>query len=82
LHSHDAKLWNLRSYMLRGQLQSEGDSWTFRPEKFTPGAGMGGLLGFINFVRTSRRNAAQYLQKRNLPRPKVPWDQIIAAKTK
>jgi hypothetical protein len=82
LHSHDEQLWNLRSYMVRGQLQADNDAWFLRPEKFTPGAGMGGLLGFINFIRTSRRNANQYLQKRGLPRPKVPWDQINAAKSK
>ena len=80
LHSHDEALWNQRSYMLRGQVAQEGEQWILQPDKYTPGMGVHGILGLIQFVRGARRNAANYLQKRNLPRPAIPWEAINACK--
>ena len=80
MHSHDDTLWNQRSYMLRGQLQQTDAGWQLQPESYTPGMGVHGIRGLIGFVRNARRNAAQYLQKRNLARPKIPWEQINACK--
>lgn len=80
VHSHDENLWNQRSYMVRGRLQRTDDSWVLQPEKYTPGMGVHGVLGLINFVRGARRNAANYLKKRNLPRPTIPWAAIKAVK--
>lgn len=82
VHSHTDQLWDLRSYLVRGQIKQEGERWIFAPETYTPGAGVTGLGGFIRFVRTSRRNTDGYLKRRNLPRPKIPWDQINAVKPK
>lgn len=77
-HKHDEALWNLKSFVVRGSLEQDGQGWLFRPQQFIPGAGMGGLMGFIQFLREGRRGAKQYLDKRGLPRPPIPWGQIKA----
>ncbi len=34
----------------------------------------------VPFVTGSRKNARRYLQKRGLPRPRIPWDEVNAIK--
>ena len=75
-HSHDEDLWNLRSFLVRGVLRREGEGWTFEPRAFVPGAGVGGPMGLVRFVRGSRQNAERYLKKRGLARPSIPWTKI------
>jgi hypothetical protein len=77
-HQHDAWLWQLKSFLVRGALVRDAQGWVFRPEQLTPGAGIGGLLGMVNFVQRGRRTAQQYLTKRQLARPRIAWDQIQA----
>jgi hypothetical protein len=75
LHYFNEKLWDLRSYMVRGRLLREGDEWLLVPEQYTPGMSQS-PRAFFTFVRTARRRANAYLKKRNLPRPAIPWDDI------
>jgi hypothetical protein len=77
-HKHDEHLWNLKSFILRGSLERGGDGWVFRPQRFTPGAGIGGLLGNVRFLLSGRRIARRYLDKRGLERPGIPWDRVHA----
>ncbi len=75
-HSHNENLWNLLSFVLRGQLEKEGQAWVFRPEQFIPGAGIGGLISYVRFLRDGRRTTRRYLEKRGLDRPRVPWQEM------
>jgi hypothetical protein len=77
-HRHDERLWNLKSFLVRGELAQDARGWVFRPRRFVPGAGIGGLIGLLRFVRMGRSRARRYLEKRGLPRPAVPWDRIHA----
>jgi hypothetical protein len=77
-HRHDEQLWNLKSFFLRGELERDARGWIFHPRGFVPGAGIGGLVGLVRFVRAGRRRTRRYLKKRGLARPSVPWDQIQA----
>jgi hypothetical protein len=77
-HRHDAQLWNLKSFWVRGSLGANPGGWTFHPQKFVPGAGIGGPMGVVRFIRDGRRRARQYLKKRGLARPEIPWDRIHA----
>ncbi len=77
-HSHDEGLWNLKSFIARGRLEREANGWMFHPRQLIPGAGMGGLPGFMRWIMSSRRAAKQYLEKRGLPRPTIPWKAIAA----
>jgi hypothetical protein len=79
-HSHDENLWNLKRFLVRGVLVSNDGGWSFEPNQFIPGAGIGGLPGVIRFFTGSRRNAARYLKKHGLARPRIPWDELDAAK--
>lgn len=74
-HKHDERFWNLNSFMVWGTLKKEVEGWVFYPKQFTPGAAMD-MVSFIRFVRDSRRSARQYLEKRHLSRPAVPWNEI------
>ena len=75
-HSHDENLWNLKAFLVRGQIEPADGGWVFRPQKFIPGAGMGGPLGDLRAVVEARRAAKRYLTKRGLARPAIPWDKI------
>lgn len=75
-HRHDENLWNLKSFLVRGVLAREGEDWTFRPERLVPGAGIGGPMSMGRFILASRRSAKRYLEKRGLPRPRIPWEEV------
>jgi hypothetical protein len=46
-HEHDAELWNLYSFLLRGTVVQADDGWHFQPQQFIPGASIGGMLGLL-----------------------------------
>lgn len=75
-HSHDERLWNLKSFVVHGHLEQQADGWVFRPRRFIPGGGVSGPLGDIRTMINARRAAKQYLEKRRLPRPAIRWDTI------
>jgi hypothetical protein len=78
-HSHNQLLWNLRSFMLRGIIEpAGGDAWLFRPARFVPGIGIGGLAGMARFAFAKRRAASRYLQRRGLARPTIDWAELKA----
>lgn len=77
-HSHNLFLWNLRSFLVRGSIQSVNGTWVFRPKRFVPGIGVGGLQGMIRFAISKRRAANHYLAERGLARPQIPWAQLRA----
>jgi hypothetical protein len=79
-HRHDENLWKLKSFLVRGTLTREGGGWIFRPERFVPGAGIGGPIAMVRFVAGARKTARRYLEKRGMPRPRIPWDEINAIK--
>jgi len=67
-HKHDERLWNLRSFVLRGTLERDEQGWLLRPRQFIPGMGIGGLMGYVRYIRKCRRTARQYLEQRGLSR--------------
>ena len=75
-HSHDENLWNLRSFLVRGDLVRSSGGWIFEPKRYVPGAGVEGIKGMVDFVTGSRRNTKRYLRKRGLSRPRIPWKAI------
>lgn len=79
-HRHDENLWNLKSFLVRGTLSRDAQGLSFHPQRFIPAAGIGGPMGMVRFVTGSRRSARRYLEKRGLPRPRIPWKEINAIK--
>ena len=79
-HSHDENLWNLKSFLVRGALKKDAGGWSFEPGQFIPGAGIGGRPAMVQFFISCRRKTSRYLKKRGLARPRIPWDEINAAK--
>jgi hypothetical protein len=78
-HGHNHLLWDLRSFMVRGTLEpAGGETWLFRPTRFVPGIGIGGLAGMVRFALAKRRAAGRYLQRRGLIRPRIDWVQLKA----
>src|SRR5438270_4368878 len=83
-HSHNLFLWNLHSFLVRGTIELADGTWLFRPARFVPGIGVGGLPGMIRFATSKRRAAKHYLDRRGLTRPRIPWAELraIQAETK
>jgi hypothetical protein len=77
-HSHNLFLWKLRSFVVRGSLEVADGSYLFRPARFVPGIGVGGVPGMIRFATSKRQAANRYLSHRNLARPTIPWQQLKA----
>lgn len=78
-HRHDDQLWQQESFGVRGALEQDARGWLFRPARLVPGISPD-LRSLGRFFVSCRRNAQAYLTKRNLPRPVIPWDDIIAVK--
>lgn len=82
-HGHNQLLWDLRSFMVRGTLEpAGGETWLFRPTRFVPGIGIGGLAGMIRFALAKRGTARRYLERRGLARPRIDWAQLKAVQAK
>ena len=75
-HSHNELLWDLKSFMVRGNLGKDGQGWVFQPADFIPGSGMGGPFDELKTMRKMRKSAGRYLERRGLARPKVQWQGI------
>lgn len=71
-HSHDEKMWNLQLVTVIGALDRRDGAWIFLTESFTPPS----KLAVMAFVRSMRRTAKRYLDKRGLTRPQVNWSAI------
>ena len=78
-HSHDERLWKLRSMVCLGRLEPRDGGWVFTPTRFVPGAGTDPLT-LLRMIRQNRRNAREYLERRQQPRPKIPWHQYAAVR--
>jgi hypothetical protein len=68
-HSHDEKLWSLQMIVIKGRVESRDSSWIFVSESFDAPS----RAAVVLFVRTLRRSAQRYLDKRGLSRPEVNW---------
>jgi hypothetical protein len=77
-HRHDERLWKLRSCLIVGKLEESAGEWSFVPERFVPGMGVGGPLSYFRLIRKGRSTAARYLEHRGLARPEVAWDEIAS----
>lgn len=75
-HGYDAKLARLRSFLLRGDLTSDGADRVLTPTRGRAGPGMSGPLGDVRMFHAARGRAARYLATRGLARPQVPWDRM------
>lgn len=78
-HWHDERLWKQRSFLARGQLVRDGARWRFTPTQLISGIDNSpAALG--RFFMHARGVAAGYLAKRKLPRPVIPWDEVLRIK--
>ena len=68
-HSHDEKLWNLRSFVVAGELSRDCDRWVLRPDRFIPGGDSMGPVAMVKAFRELRGTARRYLDRRGLVRP-------------
>ena len=73
-HSHDEKLWNLKTMQIKGRLERRAGGWVFISTAFTPPSGM--LVAFWRLSKNGRAAGRRYLEKRSLTPPSVNWDAI------
>ena len=79
-HSHDEKLWNLRSFVVAGELSRDGDRWVLRPDRFIPGGDSMGPVAMVKAFRELRGTARRYLERRGLARPEISWSEFDSVK--
>lgn len=75
-HSHDEKLWNLKSVALQGILEHQEEGSLFHVQRFVPGMNMAGAPGPLTTLLRARRMMKQILRKRGLSPPPIPWNQM------
>jgi len=73
-HSFNDHLWNLKGHVLKGHLEHDSQGWFFRPTKVIPE--VNAIQEFMRMLRSAR----EYLKKRKLERPSIPWRVINEAK--
>jgi hypothetical protein len=79
-HSHNDELWDLKSLNVRGTLERDAQGWFLRPVAIIPEMAGTSPISMIRAVVQLRRTAANYLKKRNLTAPSIPWKELEAAK--
>ncbi len=75
-HTHSELMEGLKSFVVVGTLEQAPEGWLFRPRRFIPGPGIGGVWGMLKFIRTGRQATKRYLAERGLARPTVDWDHV------
>lgn len=80
-HSHNDHLWNLKSFVVRGELAHERAAWLLRPAQFIPGMGLGGWRSYVHFVRHGRQATRAYFARRGLHQPRVDLEAMLALLT-
>lgn len=78
-HSHDAKLWSLKSFVVVGNLEERDGRWALICHRYVPGMSSNPLRA-VAMVRRCRRTARDYLQRRQLSPPSVMWAEYNACR--
>jgi general stress protein 26 len=76
-HGHDAKLWNLRSFVAVGDLEERDGRWALECSRYVPGMSRSPLQA-ARMVRRCRRASRSYLQRRRLSDQPVMWSEYNA----
>lgn len=76
-HSHDAKLWSLRSFVAVGRLEERDGRWALQCSRFVPGMSRSPLEA-VRMVRRCRHTSRSYLERRHLSDPSVTWNEYNA----
>jgi hypothetical protein len=74
-HSHDERLWDLRSVVVVGEYTGDG---ALRPDRLVGQAATPPAV--VRSVRELRGTAHGHLERGGLPRPRVRWDELAAVK--
>lgn len=77
-HQHNEQLWDLKMFLVRGFLEYDTERWVFYPGQLILGNGLRHPLHDIAAIMRMRRAAKQYLHRRGLERPSIPWAEIKA----
>jgi hypothetical protein len=76
-HGHDAKLWNLRSFVAVGDLDERDGRWALVCTRYVPGMSRSPFEA-ARMVWRCRRVSRAYLQRRHLPEQPVMWSEYNA----
>ncbi len=74
-HKHDELMANMKSFGVSGTLEADNRGWILRPHRFIPGTSLK-PLDLLKMIRNGRKGTNNYLRKRGLKRPKIPWNEI------
>lgn len=75
-HSHDEKLWHLKSFALQGNIDHQDEISLFHVQRLLPGMNMAGAPGPLATIIRGRRRMKHILQKRGQTPPTIPWQRM------
>jgi hypothetical protein len=78
-HSHDAKLWNLWSFLAIGELEERDGRWALECSRYVSGMSRSPLQA-ARMVRRCRRTSRSYLERRHLSGRSVMWSEYNAVR--
>jgi hypothetical protein len=76
MHSHNEELWDLVQFLIRGTLVKTKEGYYFVPANINGSPRPAAGLDPLRTMKRIRDRGNAYLNKRGIPRPKVPWDDI------
>jgi hypothetical protein len=76
MHSHNEELWEMAQFLIRGTLVKTKEGYYFVPAAVSGSPRPAAGLDAFRTLKSIRRRGNAYLEKREIPRPKVPWDDI------
>ncbi|MFF3940490.1 pyridoxamine 5'-phosphate oxidase family protein [Streptomyces phaeofaciens] len=78
VHEHDERLNHMRNALVRGRLRQTDDGWLLLPTSVVEPMGSGRAGDALKVLRATKRATARYLERRDLPRPRVQWEAFRA----
>jgi hypothetical protein len=76
MHSHNEELWELVQFLVRGTLVKTKEGYYFVPAHVNGSPRPAAGLDPLRTMKAIRRRGNAYLNKRGIPRPEVPWNDI------
>jgi len=80
LHRHNDNVGAMRGLVLTGSIDARGDGFRFRADRLIDGQKRLDPVTATRVIRGLRSEARRYLGRRELARPRIPWDEFKAIK--
>ncbi|MGI5229235.1 hypothetical protein [Actinoallomurus sp. CA-142502] len=78
VHEHNDELAAVRNALIRGELRKDGDGWLLVPSKVVEPGSTSTPQDAVRTLRRVQKATTRYVNRRDLPRPRVRWSEFQA----